>query len=152
MADHSIVHSILSISTPQANAYLNDQDRGKTHALARILNEYCAAVVRTYPTRFSFMAVTCLPDIEGSKVEVKYAIDELGAVGVSILTNHGGVYPGDERFRGFWEFLNQSNNQRENWEVVFIHPTDPVIQVGSQLVPSNPSRSSTRITLQFSRH
>ncbi|KAF2007587.1 hypothetical protein P154DRAFT_391435, partial [Amniculicola lignicola CBS 123094] len=133
MSSHNIKHSILSISTPQANAFPDDKE--KTLALARLLNEFCAALCETYPERFSFLAVTALPYVEESVREVRYAIEELDAVGVVVLTNHHGLYPGDVSFRPLWEFLQNRSSERE---VVFIHPTDPVIRVDDVLIDSKP--------------
>jgi predicted TIM-barrel fold metal-dependent hydrolase len=134
MAVHSIKRSVLCVSTPQANAFPGDKE--KSVALARLLNEYVAELVRTFPERFSWMAVTALPYVEESLREVKYALDELGAVGVGVLTNHEGMYPGDKRFDPLWRYLQ---NKAGDKEVVFVHPTDPVIRLeGGRLVNSNP--------------
>ncbi|ORY03467.1 hypothetical protein BCR34DRAFT_591550 [Clohesyomyces aquaticus] len=134
MSSHSISRSILCISTPQVNAF--PSEKPKTLALARVLNEFVAALVRTYPGRFSFLAVTALPYVEESIAEVKYALEELGAVGVGVLTNHEGLYPGDAKFVPLWEYLQNRATERE---VVFIHPTDPVILIDGKLVNSKPS-------------
>jgi 6-methylsalicylate decarboxylase len=135
MASHAITRSILCVSTPQANAF--PQDRPKTVALARLLNEFSAELVRCYPARFSFLAVTALPYTEESVKEANYALEELGAVGVGVLTNHEGMYPGDERFRALWEYLQGRNSEKE---IVFIHPTEPVINLNGKLVNSRPCK------------
>ncbi|KAF9698904.1 hypothetical protein EKO04_002842 [Ascochyta lentis] len=148
MADHSIRRSILSVSTPQANAFASptkfESDpnlrRKKTVALARLLNEYVAEVCRVYPDQFSWLAVTALPYVEESVREVRYALEELGAVGVSVLTNAEGIYPGDVELEGFWKYLNKRAQQADGREVVFIHPTDPVIKLeDGRIVSSRPS-------------
>ena len=135
MADHNITRSIVCVSTPQANVYPDDME--KTKALARILNELVAVMVKTYPNRFSFFAITPLPYIPEAIKEVEYALDELGAVGVGILTNHEGKYP--EEFRALWQALDARNTSRE---IVFIHPTDPVIRVDGRLVKCKPGEFS----------
>ncbi|KAJ4373796.1 hypothetical protein N0V83_002535 [Neocucurbitaria cava] len=89
MSSHSITHSILCISTPQANAFSTDPTlssdaklrKKKTIALARLLNEFSAELCRVYPKRFSWLAVTPLPYVEEGVVEARYALEELGAVG-----------------------------------------------------------------------
>jgi hypothetical protein len=141
MASRGITRSILSVSTPQANAFLNESDtelrKRKTVALARLLNEYVAEICRLFPNRFSWLAITPLPYVEEAVTEVKYAIEELGAVGVGVLTNHEGMYPGDEEFEGLWRELDG----REGGGVVFVHPTEPVIRVdGGKLVASRPCK------------
>ncbi|CAI6336891.1 unnamed protein product [Periconia digitata] len=143
MATHDIARSILSVSTPGANAFRGD--KSKTVALARLLNEYCAEVVRIWPERFSFLATTALPYSEESVVEVRYAVEELGAVGVVVLTNHEGLYPGDGAFDGVWGYL-QGRAEKEGGdgrEIVFVHPTEPVIRLESgELVLSKPCKFS----------
>ncbi|KAF2642963.1 hypothetical protein P280DRAFT_538815 [Massarina eburnea CBS 473.64] len=136
MAAHSIAHSVLCFSTPQANAFPGDKE--KTVALARLLNEFCAELGRVCPGRFSWLAVLPLPYAEEAAREVAYALDVLGAVGVGVLSNHEGWYPGDDRFVPVWEALQKRGGR----EVVFIHPTDPVLRLeGGALVDSKPCKS-----------
>lgn len=145
MNEHGIKRSILSISTPGANAFSTEEDAGvrkaKTIALARLLNEYLAEVCRLVPGRFSWMAVVPLPYVEQAIEEARYALEELGAVGVGVLTNHEGWYVGDERFDGFWKYL-----QGRGREVVFIHPTEPVIRLeDGRVVNSRPCKFLFRL-------
>ncbi|KAK7182257.1 hypothetical protein DPSP01_006975 [Paraphaeosphaeria sporulosa] len=138
MDQHSIARSIICVSTPQANAF--PDDKAKTVALARLLNEFSAELVRLYPDRFSWMAVTPLPYVQDAVSEVRYALEELGAVGVGVLTNHGGVYPGEESFDPLWEYLQKRAGEGDGREIVFIHPHDPVIRLeDGRLVKSKPS-------------
>ncbi|KAF2010716.1 amidohydrolase 2 [Aaosphaeria arxii CBS 175.79] len=135
MAEQKIKRSILCFSTPQANAF--PADRAKTIALARLLNEFNAELGCAYPQRFSWLAVTSLPYLEEAIREVQYCLTELGALGVGILTNHEGIYPGDKSFNPLWEYLQ---NQEDDRAVVFIHPTDPVIRLeDGRFLNSNPS-------------
>ncbi|KAF2877057.1 hypothetical protein BDV95DRAFT_482094 [Massariosphaeria phaeospora] len=137
-ASHSIARSILCISTPQANAFPGEKE--KTVALARLLNEFCAELVRVYPERFSWMAVTALPYVEESVREVRYAIERLGAVGVGVLTNHEGLYLGEEAFEPLWRYLQNRAEKGDGKEIVFVHPTDPVIRLDDgRLINSKPS-------------
>ena len=147
MAEHGIKRSVLSVSTPQANAFAAPSKfepdaevrRQKTVALARLLNEFVAEVCRVWPGRFSWLAVTALPYVEESVREMEYALGELGAVGVSVLTNAEGVYPGDVAFGGLWEYLEERARKGDGREVVFIHPTDPVIALeDGRLISSRP--------------
>lgn len=146
MAERGIKKSILSVSTPQANAFASpskfepdaDLRRKKTVALARLLNEYVAEVCRLWPERFNWMSVTALPYVTESVREVEYATG-LGAVGISVLTNAEGVYPGDTSFAPLWNFLQARAETGDGREVVFIHPTDPVITLeDGRLVSSRP--------------
>lgn len=137
MSQHDIKRSILCISTPQANAF--PAEKAKTVALARLLNEHVAELARIFPERFSWMAVVPLPYVEEAIREVRYAMEELGAIGVGVLTNHEGYYPGDEKFNPLWRYLNG----RSKREIVFIHPTDPVIRLeDGRLMNSKPCEYS----------
>jgi predicted TIM-barrel fold metal-dependent hydrolase len=139
MAQQSITRSIICISTPQANAF--PDDKAKTVALARLLNEFSAELVKVYPKRFSWMAVTPLPYVEEAVREVQYAIEQLGAVGVGVLTNHDGLYPGEEVLDPVWEYLHRRAEEKDGREIVFIHPTDPVIRLeDGRLVNSKPCK------------
>ncbi|PVH93896.1 hypothetical protein DM02DRAFT_732832 [Periconia macrospinosa] len=139
MASHDITHSILSVSTPQATAFQGDKTR--TLALARLLNEFCGEVARVWPERFSWLAVTTLPYVEEAVTEVRYAIEQLGAVGVVVLTNHEGFYPGEEKFDALWGWLqDRAVKGGEGREIVFVHPTDPVLRLeDGRLIDSKPS-------------
>jgi hypothetical protein len=141
MSEYSIKRSILCISTPQANPFPGDKQ--KTIALARILNEFSAELVRVWPERFSWLAITTLPYVEESVREVKYALDDLGAVGVGVLTNHEALYPGDESFDPLWSYINTRATREggDGREIVFIHPTDPSIRLDNgTLVNSKPCK------------
>lgn len=150
MADHGVKRSILSVSTPQANAFASpskfesDAEMRKkiTIALARLLNEYVAEVCRVWPERFSWLALTALPYVKESVSEVEYALGELGAVGISVLTNSEGLYPGDVAFEGLWRWLEDRAQKTDKRSIVFIHPTDPVIKLeDGRLVSSRPCES-----------
>lgn len=145
MASHHIKRSVLSVSTPQANAFLEERDEGlrkkKTIALARLLNEFVAELCRVYPERFSWMAITPLPYVEAAVTESEYAFEDLGAIGVGVLTNHEGMYPGDESFDKLWEYL-QGRADKDR-EVVFIHPTEPTIRLDDgKFINSRPCKST----------
>jgi len=141
MAEHAIGRSILCMSTPQANAFPGEKE--KTVALARLLNEFVAELVRVWPEFFSWMAVTPLPYVDEAIQEVKYAIEELGAVGVGVLTNHEGLYPGEGEFDPLWEYLQGRAEKGDGREIVFVHPHDPVIRLeDGRLVSSKPCECS----------
>tara|TARA_R110002003_G_scaffold122_1_gene11019 strand:- start:28665 stop:29168 length:504 start_codon:yes stop_codon:yes gene_type:complete len=146
MAARGIAHSVLSISTPAANAFSHLGDaaerKERTIALARLLNEYGARVCALWPGRFSWMAVVPLPYVEAAVVEARYALGELGAVGVGVLTNHEGWYVGDVRFDALWgEVERWAGEQEDGRGVVFVHPTEPVVRLGDgRIVMSRPCK------------
>ncbi len=107
--------AMLSISSP--GVHFGDDQAARR--LSRRLNETAAQLVRKHSDRFGFFAITPLPDVAGSIAEACHALDELGADGVVLETNHHGVYLGDEKMEGLYAELNRRKT------VAFIHPTSP---------------------------
>ncbi|RDX55581.1 amidohydrolase 2, partial [Lentinus brumalis] len=96
---------------------------------AREFNQLASRICAEYPGRFAFFA--CMPnllDVEGALAEMTFALDELGACGVSLSSSYGeGVdarYIGDDVFDPIWEALDMRS------AVVFLH--------GAQIPSSTP--------------
>jgi 6-methylsalicylate decarboxylase len=89
---------VLSLSAPGVNL-ANDAEG---HDLARQVNEYHAEIVKSRPDRFGQFACIPLTDVDGSVAEAVYALDELHADGVVLLSNAGGKYLGDKDFELLW--------------------------------------------------
>jgi predicted TIM-barrel fold metal-dependent hydrolase len=87
--------------------------------LARAVNETGARITTASPIRFGFFAALPLPEIDAAITETRYALDRLGAFGISLLTNHRGMYLGDERLEPIFAEVAARKS------VVFIHPTSP---------------------------
>ncbi|GAA0846266.1 MULTISPECIES: amidohydrolase family protein [Burkholderiaceae] len=119
MDRESIAIGILSLSAP--GVHLAGDEEGRT--LARQVNEYHAELVKRRPDRFGQFACIPLPDVEGAVTEAVYALDELHADGVVLLSNAAGKYLGDPDFEPLWAELDARS------AVVFIHPTEPPIQM-----------------------
>ena len=115
MDQWGVARSILSISSPGVHFGDDHAARG----LARQVNEVGAEVARTNPDRFGHFASLPLPDVEGALDQVRYALDELGSDGVTVVSNSGGVYLGDLRYAPLYQELNRRR------AVVFVHPTSP---------------------------
>ena len=63
------------------------------------------------------MAALPTPDVNGSLEEIRYAMEELGALGVKVASNSAGVYLGDTRLEEVFAELNQRK------ALVILHPS-----------------------------
>ena len=104
--------SVLSISSP----HLYSGDDGKAKDAARAVNDAMAQVCREHPGRFRFAASLPLPCVDGALEETARAMDELGAAGVKVATNMGGVYLGDPALDALMEELDRRK------ALVILHP------------------------------
>jgi 6-methylsalicylate decarboxylase len=107
--------AILSISSPGVHF----GDAAAAASLARAVNETGAKIARAKPSRFGFFAAVPLPEIDAAVTETRYSLDHLGADGISLLTNHRGMYLGDERLEPIFAEVEARKS------VVFVHPTSP---------------------------
>lgn len=107
--------AVLSVSSP--GVHFGDDFRAQV--LARRVNEAAAELGRDHPGRFGSFASLPLPDVEGALVELDYAYDVLQADGVVLLSNAGGMYPGEPPWEPLWRALNDRS------AMVLLHPTSP---------------------------
>ncbi|MEU4193195.1 amidohydrolase family protein [Kribbella sp. NPDC026611] len=105
------------LSVPSPGVHFGDDFRARV--LARRMNEAAAGVVADHPERFGFFASLPLPDAEAALAEVDHAYDVLGAAGVILLSNVGGLYPGEPSWEPLWRGLNARS------ATVLLHPTSP---------------------------
>ena len=117
MDRNGIAFAVTSISAPGVHF----GDDAFARDLARRCNEISAKLVQEHPSRFGAFAVVPLPDVEGSLVELEYALDTLRLDGVVLLSSQSdGRYLGDA---GFEELMAELDRRQT---VAFIHPTVPV--------------------------
>ncbi|WP_435282907.1 amidohydrolase family protein [Streptomyces koelreuteriae] len=107
--------AILSVSTP-GTGFLTDP--GEAVGLARRLNDHSAAVTAEHPARFGWFATLPMPHLGASAKEAERALAELGADGVTLLSNTQGTYLGAEGQDALWRVLDARG------AVVFVHPAD----------------------------
>jgi 6-methylsalicylate decarboxylase len=87
--------------------------------LARQLNQLGHDLTKRWPERFGFFAALPLPDVEAAVREAQHALDDLGADGVGLLTNHEGIYQGDARLEPLYRELDRRG------AVCLVHPAAP---------------------------
>ncbi len=112
MAEAGIDFAVLTVPTP----HIHNGDDEKACAAARKINESTAKICAESPDKFAFAAVLPLPCVSGAIKETAYAMDNLGAVGVKVVTNSNGVYLGDPSFDPLMEELDRRS------ALVIIHP------------------------------
>ncbi|MFI7665376.1 amidohydrolase family protein [Nocardia sp. NPDC049526] len=150
MDRRSIATGILSISSPGTHF----GDDAEARAITRDVNEYSAELTKDRPDRFGFFASLPLPDVEGAIAETSYALDELHADGVVLLSNYYGRYLGHKEFDPLWAELDARA------AVVFIHPTAPPMPMLAGMpsplldFPFDTTRTAVHMTLNgvLSRH
>jgi predicted TIM-barrel fold metal-dependent hydrolase len=76
-----------------------------------------------------------LPYTEAAIREATYALDVLGAAGIALFSNFEGCYLGDPDFRPFFDAMDR----REGGQVLYIHPTTPVLRLNGSLIEANPT-------------
>ncbi|WP_330328405.1 amidohydrolase [Streptomyces sp. NBC_00536] len=91
-------------------------------------------VAQEYPARFSFYVPLFLDDLEASSWAVRRGLGQLGAVGVNVTANYGGVYLGDPVYDRIFAELN------DHAAVVDTHPHHlPGGRPGAMTVPGIPN-------------
>jgi aminocarboxymuconate-semialdehyde decarboxylase len=104
--------------------------------LARVANDAMADLCRKHPRRFpGFAAAVCLTDVEGSIVEARRAIKDLGARGVQIFTSIAGEPLDQPKFDLFFADIAAFGLP------VWLHP------VRNALMPDYPSEQKSRFEM-----
>lgn len=91
-------------------------DRDAAVAGARLANDNYADLVRAHPGRFAAFATLPMPHVDAALSELQRALNDLGAVGVTLSTSILGKSLGDPLFAPVFEELNRRKS------VLFVHP------------------------------
>jgi predicted TIM-barrel fold metal-dependent hydrolase len=105
--------SVVSITTP--GVWYGNAEQART--LARQCNDFAAKMRQDHKGRFGIFAAIPLPDTDGSLREIAYALDELKADGVGLLTSYGDKWLGDPAFDMVFAELDRRK------ALVYTHPT-----------------------------
>lgn len=117
--DIGVSKAVLSVTAPGP---VIKKDYEAAARLARQCNEAAASIKNTYPESYGFFAsVPSLFDTKRAIEEIRYALDDLCADGVTLFTRYGegNNYLGHESFEPIWAELSRRKT------VVFVHPTHP---------------------------
>jgi predicted TIM-barrel fold metal-dependent hydrolase len=108
-----VATALTSITTPG----LSFLDGAERRRMARECNEWTAKLVADRKGRFGMFAVMPMPDVEGTLLEMAYALDTLKADGIGLFTSYGDKWLGDTAFEPVFSELNRRK------AVVYTHPT-----------------------------
>ena len=89
--------------------------------IAKRANDFLAAKINQYPTRFMGFASIAPKDPEASVKELERAVKELGLKGWKTHSNYGDSYLDDKRY---WPLLEKAEELNIP---IFIHPASPMI-------------------------
>jgi aminocarboxymuconate-semialdehyde decarboxylase len=116
MDEAGIDIQVLSLSTP--NVYFAPE--ADAVSLAKVSNDYLAALCREFPDRFLCLASVPLNNVDQAIAELHRAIDDLGMNGLIIGSNINGVPLNSPQFKPFFEEVDRLGL------AVLIHPMTPV--------------------------
>ncbi|MES1213851.1 MAG: amidohydrolase family protein [Singulisphaera sp.] len=89
-------------------------------AMARVMNDFIADIVRQHPTRFVGLFVLPLQDLKASEIELDRCVNTLGMKGLLLYTNLAGHFPDEPAYRPIFA-------RAEALEIpVFLHPAKPL--------------------------
>ena len=116
LAQAGVDTQVLTLTTP--GVHVERPERAV--ALARVVNDAFAGVVREYAPRFAALATLPLNDPVASVAELRRAMTALRLRGAMVFGNVNGVPLADARFEPLWAEADRLG------AVIHIHPTSPV--------------------------
>lgn len=115
MDQTGIAVTALSINDPGPELFGNDSP-----AMARMLNDFIAGVVRQHPSRFFGLATLPFSSPEAMLKEFERAVDKLGMKGILLYSNLDGKFPDEPAYRPLF-----AEAERRGIPVL-LHPAYPV--------------------------
>ena len=116
LAREGVDMQVLSFTTPGTHV----ETPARAAALARLVNDAFAAVVRERGAQFTALATLPLNDPARAAAELERAVGELGLRGAMLFSNVNGVALADDRFTPLYRAADALQ------AVLYIHPTHPV--------------------------
>ena len=89
-------------------------------AVAQMLNDFVAGVVRKHPTRFFGLCVLPLQDMRASLAELDRCVKQLNMKGVLLYTNLAGKFPDEPEFRPLFARAVELDIP------ILLHPAKPI--------------------------
>jgi predicted TIM-barrel fold metal-dependent hydrolase len=111
-----VATAILSLPT---GLNLPDLNVEQSRHLTRLVNEYVVETMKDHPGRFGLFAFMPMPDVESTRREIEYALDELKADGIGLNTSYGDKWLGHPDFKPVMDELNRRK------AIVYVHPLAP---------------------------
>jgi len=116
LAREGVDMQVLTFTTPGTHV----ETPARAVALARLVNDAFAVVVRERGARFTALATLPLNDPAASAAELERAMSHLGFRGAMLFGNVNGVALADARFEPLYQTADRLG------AVLYIHPTHPV--------------------------
>ncbi len=110
----------LAILQPPPTGYYYWTEPALGAELARMINEHTAGFVRQHPDRFLGWATVPMQDAQRAAAEARFAIQELGMVGIAMTSNINGHGLDEERFQPLLAAAAELDAP------IFIHPGSPL--------------------------
>jgi predicted TIM-barrel fold metal-dependent hydrolase len=115
MDANDIAMTALSINDPGPEWFGADGP-----AVAQMLNDFVAGIVREHPTRFFGLCVLPLQDMRASIAELDRSVQKLGMKGILLYTNLAGKFPDEPEFRPLFARAVELDVP------ILLHPAKPI--------------------------
>jgi aminocarboxymuconate-semialdehyde decarboxylase len=114
--EHGVAMQVLTLTTPGVHV----ETPNVAVALARMVNDAFAKIVRERPTRFAALATLPLNDPLEAARELRRSMTELAMPGAMVFSNVNHIALSDSRYEPLWRQADDLG------AVIYIHPTDPL--------------------------